>query len=186
MVPGARPVLVLVGPPASPGLLLRKDNLLFEPFQPVLPETRAVPRQCFLMLTLTATVFEVLAYNTHPGFFESLCASITTALQWANFRDHFLLSLTHAKMGLFYHVPPVQMPLNADCPVPNRCQTLPELKLLVDTPLLPPQQALKGLVRPKAQQQQQQHTGVLESMKGHRPHTLMHTAPFNTEQDAIR
>ena len=163
------------------------DILLFDAITPSTKDANAsyeiaVCRRAFLLIAIKENVAEILSYNIHPSLFDNICNLISCAVQWNTYKSSFLTSVAFAKMGLFIPIPSTTTTL--DSSFPQRCQTLSDLKVLLDIPqfqippatLLNPGKAVVVVLRT--------NTHIAENMKGHRPQNII-TSPVSTP-DPVR
>ncbi|KAG2393870.1 hypothetical protein C9374_003634 [Naegleria lovaniensis] len=60
-------------------------------------------RKCCIVIILTSSELQVIAYNWKPQQFEKFKYHLHQTVSWLRCRAHLLNSILHQKLGLFYH-----------------------------------------------------------------------------------
>lgn len=64
-------------------------------------------RHATILVELRPHSLQVWTYNWKPSLVDALASSVSRLLSWCCFRQQLMRNLTHQKLGLFQHAPPV-------------------------------------------------------------------------------
>jgi hypothetical protein len=141
----------------------------------------ASERRAFVMVLIRQTTVLTASYNLPLMLAPKVHAAVSNLVKWANCRANALHRMLHTKLGLHHHVPMPKTAPHVGGSVELRCDSMAELKLVIECESTPTAVQLSEVRSAVAE-----NVDVIGLIEGTFPEVTMHDSFYGKEVQPIR